>query len=135
MFRKRFPYSLVIAVAVIVGCVSFMQPPPAPKIEPLSLAASEVMTPITYNLSLANADTQYSQALPAGCRYVTIQARTAAAVRWSFETGKVAAPTSPYNTLKAGSSYSTPEKFQAEAAVIYAASSSAGTVLEIVAYF
>jgi hypothetical protein len=61
-------------------------------------------TPTPYNVTLTNANTEYSQALPANCRKFEFQARTEATVRLAFVTGKVAASTAPYMTLKAGAS-------------------------------
>jgi hypothetical protein len=66
---------------------------------------NEADTVVTYNVTLTDADTEYSQALPTGCRAVAFRCRTAHAVRFAWETGKVATPTAPYQTLKAGGEY------------------------------
>ena len=92
-------------------------------------------TPTTYNVTLTVADTEYSQALPANCRGFEFQARTEAVVRYAFATGKVAAPTAPYHTLKAGDYYYSPQLNQAAApSTLYVASPDAGTVVEILAW-
>jgi hypothetical protein len=84
-------------------------------------------------LTLAVANTQYSQALPVICRRVSFQCRTAVDVRFAFVTGKVAAPTDPYMTLKSGGSYdSGPVKMEGK--TLYLASASAGVVIEIEAW-
>lgn len=92
-------------------------------------------TPITYNVTCTVADTQYSQVLPANCRGFEFQARTEAIVRYAFVTGKVAAPTAPYHTLKAGDYYYSPPLNQAAApSTLYIASPTAGTVVELLAW-
>ena len=58
------------------------------------------------NTELTTADTEYSITIPAGARYLTTQLRTAAVMRFAFEAGKVATPTSPYGTVKSGGSFS-----------------------------
>jgi len=92
-------------------------------------------TPTTYNVTCTVADTEYSQALPANCRGFEFQARTEAVVRYAFATGKVAAPTAPYHTLKANDYYYSPPLNQAAApSTLYVASPDAGTVVEILAW-
>jgi hypothetical protein len=99
------------------------------------LADPVTATPTPYNLTLTDADTEYSQALPANCRGFEFQARTEAAVRFAFVTGKVAGPTAPYMTLKAGDYYSSPPLNQgASPSTLYLASATAGTVVEILAW-
>lgn len=96
---------------------------------------SEVLQPTTVNQTLTDANTEYSVALPAGCRYFRMQCRTAADVRYAFETGKVATPTAPYNTMKSGTVYQTPEKFMASPGLtLYLAGGGAGLVVEIVTW-
>ena len=56
-----------------------------------------------YNVTLTNANTEYSQELPPNTRSLAIQSRTAVDVRAAFVTGKVATPTAPYFTMKSGS--------------------------------
>lgn len=83
-----------------------------------------------YNISLASADTEYSQALPAGMRKLAFRARTNQEVRYAFETGKVAGPTAPYATLKAAYEYFD-ENIVAASETLYLASSVAGVVVEV----
>lgn len=78
--------------------------------------------------TLTLADTQYTVSIPA-CQGFEFMARTAAAVRFAFVTGKVATPVEPYRTLPAGCAYSQEGNF--EAFTLYLASSSAGTVVEV----
>lgn len=87
--------------------------------------------PLLYNKTLTLADTEYSQAIPASIKQITIQARTAADIRIAFVTGKVATPTAPYLTLKAGAVYSVSGLDIGNATTVYLASSTAGTVVEI----
>lgn len=74
---------------------------------------SEVLYPIVRNVTLTLADTEYSQSLPVGTRYFSMQCRTGYDVRYAFITGKVATPTAPYMTVKSGQWYNAPEKFSA----------------------
>jgi hypothetical protein len=96
---------------------------------------SRTTTPTMYNVTLTNPDTEYSQAMPTDCRLIEFQARTSAAIRFAFVTGKVATPTAPYMTLKAGDYYFTPVINQgASPSTLYLASSVAATVVEIIAW-
>lgn len=91
---------------------------------------SEIMSPTTVNQTLTAADTEYSVSL-AGIKHFSMQARGSADVRFAFATGKVAASTSPFATMKAGSNWSTPEKTCFDG-TLYLASPVAGVVVEIV---
>ena len=92
-------------------------------------------TQADYNVTLTSADTQYSQALPANCRGFEFQCRTDVAIRWSKTTGKVAGPTAPYKTLKAGDYYWSPPLNQgASPDTLYFASASAGVIIELTAW-
>ena len=86
-----------------------------------------------YNVTLTNANTEYSQELPPNVRSFAVQPRTAVDVRMAFVTGKVAASTAPFFTLKAGGALAIHELQMADNTMIYLASTSAGTVVEIVA--
>ncbi|RPI64645.1 MAG: hypothetical protein EHM48_00395 [Planctomycetaceae bacterium] len=87
-------------------------------------------TPTVYNIVLTLADTEYSQALPAGTRKFAFRARTFVDARYAFVTGKVATPTAPYCTLKAGAENAI-DGVNLAAATLYLASGTAGTVIEI----
>jgi hypothetical protein len=92
-------------------------------------------TPTVYNVTLTNANTEYNQALPANCRGFEFQCRTENDVRFAFVTGKVATPTAPWMTLKAGDYYvSFPVNQQASPGTLYLASSTAGVICEIIAW-
>ena len=92
-------------------------------------------TPTIYNVTLTSADTEYSQALPANCRFFEFQCRTAFAVRYAYATGKVATPTAPYMTLKSGGSYYSPTIYQGSSpSTLFLASAQAGVVVEITAW-
>lgn len=66
---------------------------------------SSSTTPTIYNVTMTNADTEYSQALPAGTDRFSLQCQGAYDMRFAFVTGKVAAPTAPYGTVKNGMNY------------------------------
>lgn len=128
MFRLDWTKAAVLVAAVLVAYVL------VPKSQPTATQDVSDLVGTCYNVTLTSADTEYSQALPTGCRYFTMQARTSAAVRWTFETGKVATPTAPYMTMKASGWNTSPEIYKATGKTLYLGSSSAGTVVEIMAY-
>lgn len=91
--------------------------------------------PTVYNLTLTLASTEYSQELPANCARYDFQCRTAYDVRYAWATGKVATPTAPYMTLKAGGTFTSefvPQSLGGQ--TIYFASAQAGVVVEIICY-
>lgn len=59
-----------------------------------------VTNPAIYNVSIAAANTEYSQALPANCRYFYIWSENNTDLYIAFVTGKVATPTRPYIKAK-----------------------------------
>lgn len=61
--------------------------------------------PFIYNVTLTTKNTQYTQKVPLLTKKIMIQARTSNIVRLAFVTGKVATPTNPYETIKAGTAY------------------------------
>ncbi|MGC9397120.1 MAG: hypothetical protein ACP5J4_19930 [Anaerolineae bacterium] len=91
---------------------------------------NEPDTVTTYNVTLTSANTEYSQALPSGCRAVAFRCRTGYAVRFAWETGKVATPTAPYQTLKAGGEY-WKDNINADGLTLYLASDTAAVIVEI----
>jgi len=86
-------------------------------------------TVTTYNIELTLANTEYSQALPSNCKAISFRCRSSEDVRFAWVTGKVAAPTAPYQTLKANSEYWKDGVFMSGA--LYFASAVAGTVIEM----
>ena len=90
-------------------------------------------SPNLYNVTLTVADTEYSQALPAATKILAFQCRTSFDVRFAFVTGKVAAPTAPYMTLKADMTYFM-DTADLASGTLYLASSQAGVVVEIEAW-
>lgn len=94
-------------------------------------------SPTIINKTLTNADTEYSQELPADCRRWSLQCRTAYDVRLSFVTGKVAGSTAPFATVKSGCSLSDQPSTQTEIVgqlTLFLASSQAGVVVEILCW-
>ena len=86
-----------------------------------------------YNTTMTNADTEYSQALPAGTKKFQIRVRDGTAARYAFTTGKVAGPTSPYFTLGAGEVYYE-DNLNLTTKTIYFACGSAGKIIELLAW-
>lgn len=98
--------------------------------------AGEGQYPFCYNVTLTNADTEYSQQLAAGARKMTMQCRTAYDVRFAYITGNVAASTDPFMTLKSGVIYWEDDiSTKMEKQTIYFASSEAGTIVELLVWY
>jgi len=99
----------------------------------LDKKADEATNPNEYTVTLTNADTEYSQALPTGTKALEFWARESVDIRFAFTTGKVATPTEPYFTLKAGTTYYK-ESLNLTGSTLYLASSVAGKHVEILAW-
>lgn len=95
-----------------------------------------MLNPTTINKTLTLADTEYSVDLT-GVRHFTMQCRTAADVRFAFETSKVATSTSPYGTMKSGSSFDSPSPFSGTkfAGSVYLANAAGSVVVELVLWY
>ena len=92
-------------------------------------------TPTVYNVTLTTLNTEYSQAMPANCRRIEFQCRTENTMRFAFVTGKVATPTAPYMTLKAGDYYDSGIINQAASpSTLYLASPTSGVVAEVLCW-
>jgi hypothetical protein len=83
-------------------------------------------TPQITNLTLTNADTEYTHAFGAGIKKICLQARGSVALKFAFSSGQSG---STYFTLKAGSAWF--EDLIKGPFTIYLQSPSAGTVVEI----
>ena len=81
-------------------------------------------------MTLTSAATEYSLELAGTVKAIEFQARTSAAVRFAYATGKVATPTAPYMTLKADSSYGR-SKLYLNNTTLYFGTATAGTVVEV----
>ena len=99
----------------------------------ISNAALDCAAVAEYNVTLTNANTEYSQALPANCRKLILRCRTADTVRYAWATGKVTTPTAPYQTLKPNVDYSI-DGIKIASGIIYLASATAGVVVEMEAW-
>lgn len=88
--------------------------------------------PKVYNVTLTDADTEYSQAIDGHAGSISFQSRSAD-VRFAFETGKVATPTAPYATLFGGTGF---EKVVGDlvGVTLFLATSVAGEVVEIIVW-
>lgn len=83
-----------------------------------------------YNKVMTGADTEYSQAIPAGYNHLRIQCQSANDIRFAWITGKVATSTAPYGIVKSGHVYET--DFIPSARTLYVACAVTGQVCEIV---
>jgi hypothetical protein len=83
-----------------------------------------------YNVTMTDADHEYSQAIAGTVRAYEIATRDRTAFRFSFATGKVATPTAPYKTIAAKEGY-WKEGVKMTDPTFYFASASAGKVIEL----
>lgn len=91
------------------------------------------IVPFIYNVTMTNADTEYSQALPQGTKKFLVHTRDESAFRLAFVTGKVATPTAPYLTILANTSYYE-DHVKLVGNTLYFASPDAGKIIEIVCW-
>lgn len=90
-------------------------------------------TPVIYNVSLTNANTEYSQALPAGTKKFMVKERNGNPFRLAFVTGRVAAPVVPYvNTLSNQVYWE--DHMYLTGVTLYLAAPIAGRVIEILCW-
>jgi len=104
-----------------------------------TIAAGQVVKPGTapniYNITMTSANTEYSQALPAGCKkiFASIQdADTSVDLRFAFVTGKVATPTAPYYKYNGGVELII-DGLEIASGTLYFACSGAGKIMQIIA--
>ncbi len=90
--------------------------------------------PTVYNVALTLANTEYAQALPAGCRAFEFHCRTADDIRFAFEPGRVAVPVAPYMTLPSGLWYYSFDIRFDVVWTLYLASAVAAVVVEIIGW-
>jgi len=89
--------------------------------------------PKIYNVTMAEANKEYSQSLRNDCLTFLIHTRDESSFRLAFEPGKVATPTKPYFTVLADSGYSEFEIMTPDGLLtLYFASASTGKVIEII---
>lgn len=95
-----------------------------------------VGTPTIQNVTMTNADTEYSLDIPAGTIRFSIQTRDGTAFRMAFVTGKVATPTNPYLTIRADGAYNSPDGIQltSAATTVYFGCGSAGKIIELITW-
>lgn len=87
-------------------------------------------TPAIYNVTMTNADTEYSQALPANTRKFLIKCRTSFAIKLSFTSGQSG---TTYLTVPADQSY-WEDQINDASITLYFQCANAGKVAEIVAW-
>ena len=93
-------------------------------------------TPTIYNVTMTAADTEYSQALPAGTKKFSVSVQSGAAAdvfRIAYVTGKVATPTAPYLTYAGDVEYYE-DSVLLEGVTLYLACDNALKVAQIVAW-
>lgn len=89
-----------------------------------------------YNVTMTNANQEYSQALPAGTKSFSASIQDGDSsfnVRYAFVTGKVATPTAPYLKYNGAVEFSSDE-LHYDSGTLYFACSSAGKVMQIIAW-
>ncbi len=90
-------------------------------------------TPYIYNVTLALANTEYSQVLPRGTKRFTISERNGNAFRLAFATGLVATPTEPYGTVLSNVTYWEQDLYLV-GMTVYLAAPVLGRVIEIMVW-
>jgi hypothetical protein len=87
-----------------------------------------------YNIEMTNANTEYIQTIPAGCKKITCGIISNDAIfRLAFETGKVAAPTAPYMQIPEGG-FLSEEGLYLTGKTLYFASPTAGKTMQIICW-
>lgn len=87
--------------------------------------------PTLYHVTVTNADTEYSQALPTNATAADVRLQDGTAFRLAWVTGKVATPTAPYLTVPAGHKYSRVGMSTRRAYTIYIAAPAGTKTAEI----
>ena len=91
----------------------------------------------TYNIRIEVINKEYSQVLPSGTKALDLKTVDGTAIRWAFESGRVAnaagVPVRPYNTLAANESYSK-ENLNFVGKTIYVACSTDTPMVELICY-
>jgi len=90
-------------------------------------------TPQIFNVTLTNADTEYSQTLPMGTKKFLVKERNGNPFRLAFESGKVADPIEPYITILSNQVY-WEDDVNCVNITLYLAAPIAGRVIEIVCW-
>lgn len=87
-------------------------------------------TPTIYNKTMTDADTEYSQALPAGTRKFQVKCRTSFAIKLAFTSG---ASGTTYTTIPADQTY-WEDHIALKGVTLYFQCASAAKVAEIIAW-
>ena len=82
------------------------------------------------HITIVNADTEYSLALPPGTAKLRFQTQDSSATRYAFVTGKVATPTAPYFTLKSGTVHNV-DGLDLRGVTLYVANAAGTKVVEV----
>ncbi len=97
-------------------------------------AIKPATTAAIYNVTMTTADTEYSQALPAGCKRYRISLQSQdTAFRIAYESGKVATPTAPYYNANIGEIIDV-DQVNLAATTVYFACAAAGKIMQIEAW-
>ena len=96
----------------------------------LAAQINRAATPVVYNVTMTNANTEYSQALPANTKKFLIKCRTAYDIKVCFTSG---ASGTTYLTVPAGSAYCE-TLIQPAVLTLYFQCATAAQVAEIVAW-
>ena len=88
--------------------------------------------PIIYNLTMTDADTEYSYTFPNNTKQIEFRCRGNVDIIWGYTEGSVdtASPPGPYRTLKAGQTKGI-ERLKLVGFILYFACASSGQVVEI----
>lgn len=98
-----------------------------------SLPSVPATTITEYTVTMTLADTEYSQALPANTKQITISCSDGTAFRFAFATGKVATPTEPYQICQANQTLNF-ANLNLSSKTLYLGCGSAAKVVNIIAW-
>lgn len=97
-------------------------------------ASQTATVPAIFNVTMTNANTEYSQVLPANTKAIAVSVQSNdAEFRLAWQSGRVATPTPPYLRIPAGGTYYK-ENILLANATLYFACPVAGKVLQIEAW-
>jgi hypothetical protein len=127
----------VATIYITNGNLSLVSNPSAILVDASGLLGNPMQasaTPTVYNVACTNANQEYSQALPTGCKRFEMHVLDdSSAYRVAYVAGKVAGPTAPYlNKMQAA--YYWEEQLTLSGKTLYFATSNAGVVMEILAW-
>lgn len=128
-YLNKHPYSSPIT-AVMQASAANLRVDPSGVTSPVSIA-SAALTPNIYNVTLTNANTEYSQSITSA-KKLAFKVLSGGDIRYAYATGRVSTPTAPYYTLSSLTEESEDFGFRDTfTGTLYLASATAGTIVAV----